>query len=135
MMEVRRMDDEVKKDFTEEWTDRQREFYHCLSKVIENGTYTETMNWLIYSWWKAENPDITLSWTPTCQCEGNDGSGKCIVLDPFAGSCTTGAVAKKLGRSYVMIDPNPDYCVMGEKRIADTDEPGPESQAVQLELW
>jgi len=63
----------------------------------------------------------TLGWKPTCKCAGNDGSGKCIVLDPFAGACTTGVMAKKLDRSYVMIDANPDYCVMGEKRIVDTD--------------
>ena len=42
------------KDYTEDWTDRQREFFHCLTKIIENGTYTETMHGLIYSWWKAE---------------------------------------------------------------------------------
>src|SRR5690606_17342065 len=32
-------------------------------------------------------------WEPTCTCEGNDGSGKCLVLDPFAGSGTTLLVA------------------------------------------
>ena len=52
----------------------------------------------------------------------------------FAGACTTGVVAKKLGRSYVMIDANPDYCEMGEKRIAETEvEMVQEGQ--QLELF
>ena len=46
--------DQMDKDYTEDWTDRQREFFHCLTKIIENGTYTETMHGLIYSWWKAE---------------------------------------------------------------------------------
>jgi len=42
-----------------------------------------------------------------------------IVLDPFAGSCTTGKVAAKLRRDYVMIDLKPEYIEMGEKRVAE----------------
>lgn len=41
-----------------------------------------------------------------------------IVLDPFAGSCTTAEVARKLGRSYVMIELNPEYIKLGKKRLA-----------------
>lgn len=40
-----------------------------------------------------------------------------IVLDPFFGSGTTGAAAKKLGRQFIGIDLNPDYCQMAKKRI------------------
>ncbi len=40
-----------------------------------------------------------------------------IVLDPFFGSGTTGAVAKRLGRRYVGIDINPEYCRMAQGRI------------------
>ena len=32
-----------------------------------------------------------------------------VVLDPFAGSNTTGAVAEKLGRKWLSIEPLPDY--------------------------
>lgn len=32
-----------------------------------------------------------------------------LVLDPFAGSCTTGAVAEKLGRRWVCCDASEDY--------------------------
>lgn len=32
-----------------------------------------------------------------------------LVLDPFAGSNTTGAAAERLGRRWVSIEPNPDY--------------------------
>jgi len=41
-----------------------------------------------------------------------------IVLDPFAGSGTTCVVAKKLGRKWIGIDINPDYCIMARKRLA-----------------
>ena len=40
-----------------------------------------------------------------------------IVLDPFAGSFTTGAVAKKLGRYFVGIDLNPEYFEIGLRRL------------------
>ena len=43
------------------------------------------------------------------------------VLDPFFGSGTTGAVAKRLGRDYIGIELNPKYCVKSEKRIEETD--------------
>jgi len=45
----------------------------------------------------------TLGWKPTCYCDVGEPV-PCIVLDPFAGSGTTGEVAYKLGRRFVMID-------------------------------
>ena len=42
-----------------------------------------------------------------------------IVLDPFAGSGTTGVVAKKLERKYICIEQNPLYCAWAQKRIID----------------
>ena len=41
------------------------------------------------------------------------------VLDPFFGSGTTGAVAKRLGRSCIGIDLNPRYLEKAEMRIAE----------------
>lgn len=40
-----------------------------------------------------------------------------VVLDPFAGSGTTGAVAVSLGRRFVGIELSPEYCRMAEERI------------------
>jgi len=40
------------------------------------------------------------------------------VLDPFAGSGTTGAVAYRLGRNFVGIELNREYAEMAERRIA-----------------
>ncbi len=45
-----------------------------------------------------------------------------LVLDPFAGSGTTGVVAKKLGRQFINIEQNPLYCAWGEKRLKDAEE-------------
>jgi DNA modification methylase len=41
------------------------------------------------------------------------------VLDPFMGSGTTAAVAKKLGRKYAGVEINPEYVKMAEGRIED----------------
>ena len=46
-----------------------------------------------------------------------------IVFDPFAGSGTAGVVAKKLGRNFVMVEIDEEYCLYAQKRlqIAKTD--------------
>ncbi len=42
-----------------------------------------------------------------------------VVLDPFSGSATTLAVAKKLGRRYLGFDLSEDYITYGEKRLSE----------------
>lgn len=48
-----------------------------------------------------------------------------LILDPFLGSGTTGAVAKKLGRNFIGIESNPEYINIAKKRLANI-EPSPE---------
>ena len=40
-----------------------------------------------------------------------------LVLDPFGGTMTTGAAAKKLGRQYIMIERDKNYCAYGQARL------------------
>ena len=40
-----------------------------------------------------------------------------VVLDPFGGTMTTGAIAKRLGRNYIMIDRDESYCKAGQERL------------------
>ncbi|WP_099865177.1 site-specific DNA-methyltransferase [Pararhizobium haloflavum] len=47
-----------------------------------------------------------------------------VVLDPFFGSGTTGAVAKRLGRNYVGVEREQAYIDAAEKRIAAVDPLG-----------
>jgi len=44
-----------------------------------------------------------------------------MVLDPFFGTGTTGAVAKRLGRHYLGIERDPDYIQIAKERIAAVD--------------
>jgi len=41
-----------------------------------------------------------------------------LVLDPFFGTGTTGAVARKLGRHFIGLEADPDYAEVARKRIA-----------------
>lgn len=62
---------------------------------------------------------VTLDWAVGCECE----AGKPVpatVLDPFAGSGTTGKVALELGRSAILIDLNPKYCRLARRRCQVT---------------
>ena len=48
----------------------------------------------------------------------NEGS---IVVDLFSGSGTTGAVAEKLGRKWIMVDLGKPACMISRKRLIDQD--------------
>ncbi|MBV8976057.1 MAG: site-specific DNA-methyltransferase [Alphaproteobacteria bacterium] len=53
-----------------------------------------------------------------------------VVLDPFFGSGTTGAVAKRLGRRFIGIERDPEYVRIARERIAGVAEAEMESVAV-----
>jgi len=52
-----------------------------------------------------------------CILAGTHAGG--TVLDPFGGAGTTGLVADQHGRDAILIELNPEYCAMAEKRIND----------------
>ena len=66
---------------------------------------------------------VTMGWEPSCDCDA--GVSRCVVLDPFSGSATTGLVAMRLGRNYIGIDLNAKYLPLAKARL--TDRPAPET--------
>jgi hypothetical protein len=58
----------------------------------------------------------TTGWRAGCQCYAGK-SVPCVVLDPFAGSGTTLAVAAELGRSGIGCELNPEYVKLACERI------------------
>ena len=69
----------------------------------------------------AHNEITTLGWQPTCGC--NAATVPATVLDPFAGSGTTLAVAQALGRHSVGLDLNAEYLEIAAKRIGQVSLP------------
>jgi DNA modification methylase len=53
-----------------------------------------------------------------------------VVLDPFFGSGTTGAVAKKLKRRFIGIEMNPQYVEVARRRIDSIPEPSADDTAL-----
>lgn len=66
----------------------------------------------------------TTGWRPSCKCDAGDPI-PCTVLDPFAGSGTTLAVAVGLGRRGIGIELNAAYIELAERRIGKVARPLP----------
>ena len=47
-----------------------------------------------------------------------------VIFDPFAGVGTTGVVAKKLKRNFVMVEIDEEYCLYAEKRLQMAESDG-----------
>ena len=58
----------------------------------------------------------TTGWVPTCHCRA-DAPVPCTVLDPFAGTATTGLVARALGRHSVCLDLSWPYLQLARERL------------------
>ena len=63
-----------------------------------------------------DNPTQTLGWRATCNC--NAKVIPATVLDPFAGTFTTGYAAQKLGRRAVGTDISESYLKQAVKRLS-----------------
>lgn len=69
-------------------------------------------------WWPNHHySQQTTGWCPTCT-HGRDPI-PCTVLDPFAGSGTTLAVARRMGRRAIGIELQPDYLPLIQRRVSE----------------
>ena len=84
---------------------------HELGRTRTSGTMTEPAT------------STTLGWRPTCDCDAP--ITQAAVLEPFAGSGTTLAVAKRLNRKSIGIELSAEYCKLAQKRIGAVTMPMP----------
>lgn len=63
------------------------------------------------------NRTKTTSWVPTCEC-GTTRTVPGVVLDPFIGSGTTAAVARRLGCNWLGIELDPGSIKLAQQRLA-----------------
>ncbi len=87
---------------------------HKGSEQAESGDYDIRMGPVMQS--------KTIGWERGCGCfDDVDGPGRapgpCMVLDPFAGSGTTGVVALRHGCDFIGIELNDEYADMARTRI------------------
>jgi DNA modification methylase len=68
-------------------------------------------------WAKRGGRTSVVGWAPACDCVA-PGAVPGTVLDPFAGSGTTLAVAVELGRNAIGCELNPAYIALAQQRIA-----------------
>jgi site-specific DNA-methyltransferase (adenine-specific) len=59
-----------------------------------------------------QKPEKLLAKIILASTDAND-----LILDPFAGSGTTAVAAKKLGRNFVAIESDENYCLLAQKRL------------------
>lgn len=60
----------------------------------------------------------TTGWEPTCE-HADAERVPCVVFDPCTGTGTTGAVALRLGRSFLGTEASPAYAAVACRRLAD----------------
>jgi DNA modification methylase len=71
--------------------------------------------------WREREPEPlnqTIGWKPSCSCPEAESPAADVVLDPFAGTSTTGITALRLGRRYLGIDLCQDYVDLSKHRLS-----------------
>jgi hypothetical protein len=61
----------------------------------------------------------TVGWRPTCRCDNAGEPVPGVVLDPFLGTGSTALAAERLGRRWIGIELNANYCALARHRLAE----------------
>ncbi|MEW6213299.1 MAG: site-specific DNA-methyltransferase [Acidobacteriota bacterium] len=88
--------------------DREMERLAAEAKAALGGYYREFLT----------NEKRTVGWRAGCSCEA--GLTRAVVLDPFAGSGTTGRAAIRLGRRAILIELSSEYAAIIDRRCRVT---------------
>ena len=96
--------------------DRPERSENAKTKAIDGKWTGASSAGQAYQDWRNANPNVTLGFRPTCTCDAGTIPG--TVLDPFAGSGTTLAVAVANGRRAIGIELNEAYAGLVHERMA-----------------
>lgn len=96
--------------------------YHFDAQAIREGDRASRSVWVINTkpFKGAHFATMPLELAERCVLAGSPEGG--TVLDPFGGSGTTGLAAHRHGRKAVLVELNPAYVEIAQKRIADATE-------------
>lgn len=92
---------------------------YCTTKVPGNVWYLPRVRYRMdeYEEHPSQKPEALLD--RIIRASSNPGD---LVVDPFAGTFTTGAVAKRLGRAFLGIEQERDYLKIGLRRLGLRDQ-------------
>jgi DNA modification methylase len=76
----------------------------------------------------------TVGWGTGCTCSAGPPV-PCLILDPFCGSGTTGAVATGLGRDFIGLDLSAEYLRLARHRIERPASPPPSADEPVMPLF
>ena len=83
-----------------------------INKAFPSEAHTPMYNW--HKFWTRKPHNVIQEYIDKYSKPGD------IILDPFAGSNTTGEAAEKLGRHWLSIEKNEEYVKGSKLRFYDT---------------
>jgi site-specific DNA-methyltransferase (adenine-specific) len=104
------------------WAGRGKSHYFNYQEMYETGHQEMDDVWNLpavqmseknFGYHPTQKPECLLERIILCSSKSGD-----VILDPFMGSGTTGAVGVRLGRKFVGFEKDPDYFEICKKRIA-----------------
>lgn len=106
------------------WLNADGREYEYLRKEYEDLRYTFNNQKTHHSVWNYDievgNKDIHCTPKPQALIENiiqHSSRKEQIIFDPFLGSGTTAVAAKQLGRNFIGVEINPEYCRIAEERL------------------
>ncbi|HQP98297.1 MAG TPA: site-specific DNA-methyltransferase [bacterium] len=107
-----------------EWMDLTRQVWYLYPEDVQRASHPAPFPQSL------PNRLIALYTFRAYQDENTRFSGD-IVLDPFCGTGATCIAAKRLGRRWIGIDNNPDFCIEAARRVTDAEYDG----RIFLDKW
>jgi DNA modification methylase len=91
--------------------------FHCFKSGQLFGEYADKSRFIVYPAQQGLDHPNEKPLTVMMKCVRNASDVGHTILDPFAGSCTTGVAAIRTGRKCILIEKEEKYCEIGARRM------------------